>query len=139
MGKLIPVFYEKKVEKPTKKFPFRLTFAKAPTFSHTAVASIGTESPPSASSELFVEIHPKDAKKMHIHDQSKVKISTKAGHVKANACITERVLPGVVFIPFLPASGDAKTLRTIDPRAKIPELHAATCQIKGSGGKQSDQ
>jgi anaerobic selenocysteine-containing dehydrogenase len=85
-----------------------------------------------------VEINPKDAKKIHLHDQSKVKISTKAGYVKATACITERVLPGVVFIPFLPAGNDANILRTIDPRAKIPELNAATCQIKGSGGKQSD-
>ena len=86
-----------------------------------------------------MEINPKDANKIHINNQSKVKISTKAGHLKATASITERVLPGVVFIPFLPASGDAKILSTIDPRVKIPELNAATCQIKGSGGKQSDQ
>ena len=139
LGKFIPVFYEKKVEKPTKKYPFRLTFAKSPAFYNTPITSLDAEPPLPTSPELFVEINPRDANTIHIHNQSKVKISTKAGHLKATACITERVLPGVVFIPFFPASGDAKILSTIDPRVKFPELNAATCQIKGSGGKQSDQ
>ena len=139
LGKFIPVLTEKKTEKPTKKYPFRLTFAKTSAFYNTTLTPPDPESPLSTIPELFVEINPKDAKKIHIHNQSKVKISTKAGHAKATACITERVLPGVVFVPFLPNPVDAKHFSTIDPRAKIPELNAATCQIKGIGGKQSDQ
>jgi anaerobic selenocysteine-containing dehydrogenase len=85
-----------------------------------------------------VEINPKDAKKINTQNQSEVKISTRLGNVKATACITEKVLPGVVFIPFLPASNNGKIPSSVDPRAKIPELNAATCQVKGSGGKQGD-
>ena len=89
--------------------------------------------------EPFVEINPKDAKKIHIHDQSEVKISTKSGTTKAIARITERVLPGVIFIPFLPVQESGKTLTTEDPRAKIPELNAAICQVKGTGENKGEQ
>ncbi len=138
LGKLSPVFYEKKAEKPTQKYPFRLTFGKAPTFYSAAITHLEIKSSTPASSELFVELNPKDAKKINIQNQSVVKISTKLGNVKATACITEKILPGVVFIPFLPASNNGKILSSVDPRAKIPELNAATCQVKGSGGKQGD-
>lgn len=118
----------KKREKPTQKYPFYLTFGKSPTF----YSSVDPNTPP----ELFVEINPQDAKKIQIKDQSEVKISTKLGSLKATACISEKVLPGVVFIPFFLASdGDSRVFNTFDPRAKVPELNATACQIKASGGK----
>ncbi|KPJ55863.1 MAG: hypothetical protein AMJ42_06085 [Deltaproteobacteria bacterium DG_8] len=128
LGKFSPVLYKKKKEKPTKRYPFHLTFGKSPTF--YGLINLFT------SPELFIEINSKDAKKIHIQNQSEVKISTKLGSVKATACVSEKVLSGVVFIPFLPArGGDSRAFHTLDPRAKIPELNATTCQVKASGGK----
>lgn len=127
LGKFSTVVYKKKREKQTKKYPFYLTFGKSPTFYSSAN--------PSAPPELFVEINSKDAKNNHIRNQSEVKISTKLGSVKATACISEKILPGVVFIPFF-LSGDSRAFISLDPRAKFPELNATTCQVKVSGGKQ---
>ena len=127
-GKFLPTPLKRKREKPTQKYPFYLTFGKTPTF----YSSVN----PSTPSELFIEINTKDARKIHLKKQSEVKISTKLGSVKAIARISEKILPGVVFIPFfLTSEGDSRTFTTLDPRAKFPELTATTCQIKPSGGK----
>ena len=128
LGKFNTVFYKEKREKPTKKYPFHLTIGKSTIFYRSVNLS--------TSPELFLEINPKDAKKIHIRNLSEVKVSTKLGSVKAIACISEKVLPGVVFIPFFLASGsDSRAFHFSDPRARIPELNATTCQIKVSGGK----
>jgi formate dehydrogenase major subunit len=125
-GKFIPVVYEKKAEKPTQKYPFRLTFGKAAICLSTSTGD---------DSNLLVEMNAKDAKKIPVQHGGEVKIATKLGSVKAIVSITENVLPEVVFIPFLATSDLASPLNTVDPRAIMPELNTAVCQIKKSGGK----
>lgn len=128
LGKFTAIL-PKKRDKQTKKYPFYLTFGRS------LVSYDVLHSRPS--DELLIEINPKDAKKMHLRDQSEVKISTKLGTIKATACVSEKVLPGIVFIPFLPSRGtDHHAFSTIDPRVKSPELNTTTCQVKASGGKQ---
>jgi formate dehydrogenase major subunit len=133
-GHFIPVSYDKKVEKPTAKFPFHLTFGKTSTPT-TMVPQIEQEE----SSDLLVEINPKDAKKIPVQNHDEVKIVTKAGAITAITRITEKVLSGVVFIPFCASGGNGLSLNTCDPRTQCPELNAATCQIKKSGGKKGEQ
>jgi predicted molibdopterin-dependent oxidoreductase YjgC len=77
----------------------------------------------------------KDAKTIPVQQGGEVKIDTRLGSVKATVSITEKVLPGVVFIPHLPTSDLASPRNTVDPRALLPELNTAVCQIKKSGGK----
>jgi formate dehydrogenase major subunit len=125
-GKFIPVVYEKKAEKPTQKYPFRLTFGKAATSSSTPMGD---------DTNLLVEMNAKDAKRIPVSHGGEVKIATKLGSVKATVSITETVLPEVVFIPFLTISDLASPLNTVDPRVIMPELNTAVCQIKKSGGK----
>ena len=91
------------------------------------------------SSGLLVEINPKDAKKILVQNHDEVKIVTKAGAISAIALITEKVLTGVVFISFCASGENVFSLNTCDPRAQYPELKAATCQIKKSGGKKGEQ
>ena len=133
-GHFIPVSYDKKVEKPTAKYPFHLTFGKR-SMPPTMVPKIEH----AESSGLFVEINPKDAKKILVQNHDEVKIVTKAGAISAIVLITEKVLAGVVFIPFCASGENVFSLNTCDPRAQCPELKAATCQIKKSGGKKGEQ
>ncbi len=128
-GRFTPPAYDRKEEKPSKKFPFRLTCG--PVNTSSPAAGIGI--PPSAA-PLMIEINPRDAKKMLLQHPGEVKIFTRSGSVKATAIITDEVLPGVVCIPFLPAGCKGGWLRHLDPRAHIPQLHAQTCQVRKSGG-----
>jgi len=137
LGTFIPVTYEKKTEKPTAKYPFHLTFGKT-----TIPPSMATQEDPSPlpgqAPALLVEINSKDAKKISLQNKSGVKIITKQGSISATACITDRVLPGVVFIPFCSAGENGFSLTTCDPRAHFPELNTAICQIKKSGGEKGE-
>jgi formate dehydrogenase major subunit len=133
-GHFIPVSYEKKMEKPTAKYPFHLTIGKT-----TMPPSMVPEKENAELSDLLVEINPKDAKKILVQNHGAVMIATKAGSISATALITEKVLPGVVFIPFCVIGGNGVFLSSCDPRTQFPELNAATCQIKKSGGKKGEQ
>ncbi|MDX1778151.1 MAG: molybdopterin-dependent oxidoreductase, partial [Thermodesulfobacteriota bacterium] len=108
-GTFIPVTYEKKMEKPTVKYPFHLTFGKT-----TLPLGMVAREEDSALSEqvpaLLVEINSKDAKKVSVQNNSEVKIITKEGSISATARITDRVLPGVVFVPFCSAGGNGFSL-----------------------------
>ena len=138
-GKFIPTSYEKKVEKPTAKYPLHLTFGKTTMPATMATSGEDSALPDQASFDLFAEMNPKDAKIVAVQNHGEVKIITRGGSIKATALITERVLPGVVFIPFCAAGGNGYSPGTCDPRARLPELNAATCQIKKSGGKKGEQ
>ena len=128
-GRFTPAVYERKEEKPTKKYPFRLTCGQV--IVSVPPEQIGT---PSAEPVITVEINPKDAKKIPLQSSGEVKIITTWGSVKATALITDRVIPGVVFIPFVPAGVTAGAHGPLDPRVHVPQLNAQTCQIKKSGG-----
>ena len=52
------------------------------------------------SPELFVEINPADAQRLGIGADEEVRVSTKCGKIVAKASITNKVAPGVVFMPF---------------------------------------
>jgi formate dehydrogenase major subunit len=128
-ARFAPPVYDRKEEKPTKKYPFRLTCG--PVNGSAPAAQIST---PAAAVPLTLEINPRDAKKMSLQNLAEVKIFTRSGSVKATAIITDTVLSGVVFIPFPAAAGNDGSLRHFDPRVPIPQLHAQTCQVKKSGG-----
>jgi predicted molibdopterin-dependent oxidoreductase YjgC len=73
--------------------------------------------------EVFVQIHPKDAKRLNINEREEVKVRSRRGSLMAKAWVTERVRPGVVFIPmhFLENAANRLTNAALDPVTKTPE------------------
>ena len=47
----------------------------------------------------FLEIHPKDARKLNIEEQMMVEIKSRRGAGRFPARVTEAIAPGTVFIP----------------------------------------
>lgn len=129
-GRFIPALYEKKAERPTQKYPFRLTFGKAAT---------GMGPPAGGDVHLLVEMNAKDAKKIPLQQGEEVKITTRLGSVRATVSITDTVLPDVFFIPPPANATPESPLKEADPRALLPELNTAFCQIKKGGGKHGEQ
>ncbi len=125
----MPPSHDRKEEKPTKKYPFHLTCG--PINASSPAVQVGSPAP---AVPLTIEINPRDAKKMLLQHPGEVKIVTRSGSVKATAVISDAVLPGVVFIPFPAAAGNDGSIRHLDPRIALPQLHAPTCQVKKSGG-----
>jgi formate dehydrogenase major subunit len=80
--------------------------------------------------ELFVEINPKDAASLNVKHGDMVKVKTVRGGTEARARITEKVRPGMVFMPFHWQGTNTITSDALDPVAKIPEYKMAACRIE---------
>lgn len=82
--------------------------------------------------EALVEINPLDAGWQEIRTSDAIKVTSRRGEVVLRAIVTEKTIPGVVFIPFHFAEAAANLLTNdaLDPEAKIPEFKACAVKIE---------
>jgi len=80
--------------------------------------------------ELYVEINPADAASLKISHGDMVKVKTIRGETEARARITEKVKPGMAFMPFHWQGTNIITSDALDPISKIPEYKMAACRIE---------
>ena len=80
----------------------------------------------------LVEINPEDASRLELNDRGRVRIKSRRGVIEAEAWITERVPPGMIFANFhFPQSPtNALTLAALDPIAKIPEYKVCAVDLE---------
>jgi predicted molibdopterin-dependent oxidoreductase YjgC len=80
----------------------------------------------------YVEITPKDAKRLALANGELVSVQTRRGQIETKALITERVPEGVIFIPFHFAECAANVLTNpaLDPKAKIPEYKVCAAKVE---------
>ena len=81
-------------------------------------------------SELYVQINPLDAAKLKIADGDMVAVITRRGEAEAHARITDRVMPGMAFMPFHYHGTNLLTSDALDPVSRIPEYKMAACRIE---------
>jgi len=89
--------------------------------------------------EMFAEINPADANKLGIKDGSKVWIhSPEGGKVLVMAMVTERVAPGVTFMPFhFGGYWQGKDLRSKYPKGADPYVLGEAMNMDGTYGYDS--
>jgi formate dehydrogenase alpha subunit len=82
--------------------------------------------------EAKVEIHPYDAEANGIQTNDAIKVSTRRGEIFLRAEVTEKTIPGVIFIAFHFAEAAANFLTNdaMDPEAKIPEFKACAVRFE---------
>jgi anaerobic selenocysteine-containing dehydrogenase len=80
----------------------------------------------------LVEINPVDAAHKDLEDRCRVRITSRRGSIEAEAWVTDRVPPGMVFANFhFPASSaNELTLAALDPVAKIPEYKVCAVRLE---------
>ncbi len=80
--------------------------------------------------ELYVEINPEDATTLKVRHGEMVKVKTVRGETEARARVTDKVKPGMAFMPFHWQGTNIITSDALDPVAKIPEYKMAACKIE---------
>ncbi len=81
-------------------------------------------------SELYIEISPEDAAKLKIRQGEMAIVKTRRGETEARARVTDKVRPGVAFMPFHWQGTNIITSSALDPVSKIPEYKVAACRIE---------
>ncbi len=111
-------------------YPFWLTTGRVYAHYHTGTMTRNSPSLDFEIKEGFLEINPKDAEGLEVCDGHTVSIASRRGEITTRIMITERVEPGVVFMPFHFEESNVNKLTNpaYDPIAKIPELKV--CAVK---------
>jgi formate dehydrogenase alpha subunit len=81
--------------------------------------------------EALLEINPVDAEVLRVKDQDPMRVTSRRGSIVLRAKVTEKSIPGVVFIPFFFAEAAANILTNpaMDPLAKIPEFKSCAVRV----------
>jgi formate dehydrogenase major subunit/formate dehydrogenase alpha subunit len=82
--------------------------------------------------EALVEMNPADAEKLGLNGKGIVRVTSRRGAIEAQAWITDRVPPGMVYANFhFPnASANELTHAALDPVAKIPEYKIVAVKVE---------
>ena len=79
----------------------------------------------------FVQINPRDTRRVGIADRRPVLVSTRRGEVNALARVTDAIIPGVLFMTFHFEKGPAAlTNAALGPQAKIPEYKVYAARVR---------
>ena len=86
----------------------------------------------------LIEVSPTDAQRLELRDgQQRVRVTSRRGSIEAEAWVTDRVPPGMVYanFHFPEASANELTLAELDPVAKIPEYKVCAVKVEKANGK----
>ena len=82
--------------------------------------------------EALIEVNDLDAEKLGLNGNKRVRVSSRRGTIEAQAMVTDRVPPGMVFanFHFPEASANELTIAALDPVAKIPEYKICAVKVE---------
>jgi len=130
-GRFSPVEYKPPAEEPDPEYPLVLTTGRLLTHYHTGSMTRRVKPLNELVPENRVWINPADAERLGVAADQEVAVESRRGAIKVKARITEKVPPGVVFIPFHFGESPANALTNpaLDPVAKIPEYKVAAVRV----------
>ncbi|MCX8083805.1 MAG: nitrate reductase [Calditerrivibrio sp.] len=130
--------YKEAAENPDKDYPFFLTTGRVIEQWHTGTMTNRIPEIARAHPYAYVEIHPEDAKKYSITNGDMVEVESKRGKVILPALVTQKSLPGILFIPMHDQHKDRMVNfvcnDAIDPGSFEPEYKVAAVRIKRISG-----
>ena len=130
VGKFHAITYKEPAENIDDEYPLILTTGRNMFHFHTGTMSRRSDKLNSEVSKAYIEIHPDDWENISNGVTNRVQVSSRRGEIELEARVTDRIKPGVVFIPFhfAEAAANALTNSAFDPIAKIPEYKV--CAVK---------
>jgi formate dehydrogenase major subunit/formate dehydrogenase alpha subunit len=82
--------------------------------------------------EALVEVNPDDAAVLGLNGNKRVRVTSRRGSIEAEAWVTDRVPPGMVFanFHFPEASANELTIAALDPVSRIPEYKICAVKVE---------
>ena len=129
-AKFFPLVYNPSPEQPDEKYPFMLTTGRVLYHWHGGTLTRHSNLDFAAPAPI-VEINPADAPRRGIKQNEVVRVTSRRGSVVLRARLTERVAPGVVFVPFhyAEAAANMLTIDAVDPQALIPDYKVCAVNL----------
>src|SRR5680860_595979 len=131
-GKLSAIEYIEPAESVDQEYQFVLTTGRELVHYHTGTLSRRAPGVDALVPEGRLEINPDDAARLGIEEGSRVRVTSRRGSIEPLAWVTDRVAPGLVFMPFhyWEAPANRLTNPVLDPVAKIPEYKVSAVKLQ---------
>jgi formate dehydrogenase alpha subunit len=132
VGKFHAIRYKEPAEATDQQYPLILTTGRIMFHFHTGTMSRRVDKLNNEVPEAYIEMHPDDAQKVALGREKRVRVSSRRGEIELVVRVTDRIKPGVVFIPFhfAEAAANALTNSAFDPIAKIPEYKICAVKVE---------
>jgi len=131
-GQFFAIHHREPAEVPDEEYPLWLTTGRTYFHFHTTSMTRRAELLLWEVPTAYVEISREDADRFEIQDGEVVRLTTRRGSVELQAIVTDRVGPGLLFVPFHFAEAAANRLTNdaLDPVANIPELKVCAVRLE---------
>ncbi len=132
LGKFTPIDHTPPAEMPDADYPMVLSTGRVLYHWHGGEMTRRAKGLLEIYPEALIEINPEDAQTMGLDGHKRVRVSSRRGSIEAEAWITDRVPPGMVYanFHFPDASANELTIAALDPIAKIPEYKVCAVKVE---------
>jgi len=132
LGHFQVVEFKPPAELPDEEYPYVLTTGRSMFHYHTGTMTRRTPRLLDEVPHGFVEVNPEDASKAGIKNKDMVTLETRRGSIEAEARVTDKMPPGLLFVPFhFPDScANVLTIPALDPSAKCAETKVCAVRMK---------
>jgi formate dehydrogenase major subunit/formate dehydrogenase alpha subunit len=132
LGKFHPIEHIPPAEMPDNDFPMILSTGRVLYHWHGGQMSRRSKGLLEIYPQALIEVNEEDAAKLGLNGNKRVRVSSRRGSIEAEALVTDRVPPGMVFanFHFPEASANELTIAALDPVAKIPEYKVCAVRVE---------
>ena len=132
-GLFAPIEHIPPAELPDDDYPFILSTGRVLYHWHGGEMTRRAQGLLAVYDRPLVEVNPDDAARLGLDGHRRVRLTSRRGQIEAEAWVTERVPPGMVFANFhFPAESNANllTIAALDPVSKIPEYKVCAVKVE---------
>ncbi|MFA5873175.1 MAG: molybdopterin dinucleotide binding domain-containing protein [Anaerolineales bacterium] len=131
-GKFAPIDHIPPAELPDDEFPVLLSTGRVLYHWHGGQMTRRAKGLMGVYGRALVEVNPEDAARWNAKDGTHLRVTSRRGSIEAEAWVTDRVPPGMVFanFHFPETSANILTHASLDPVAKIPEYKIVAVRVE---------
>ncbi len=132
LGKFAPIEHIPPQEMPDDAYPMLLSTGRVLYHWHGGEMTRRAAGLMEVYGQALIEVNPDDAAHLGLNGNKRVKVTSRRGEIQAEAWVTDRVPPGMVFanFHFPEASANELTLAALDPVCKIPEYKICAVKVE---------
>ncbi len=141
LGKFMPIEHVPPAEMPDDEYPVLLSTGRVLYHWHGGEMTRRAQGLMEVYGQALIEVNPEDAKHLGIEmdgfgrkpsQARRVRVTSRRGQIEAEAWVTDRVPPGMIFanFHFPEASANELTIAALDPIAKIPEYKICAVKVE---------
>jgi len=131
-GKFVPIDHVPPAELPDDEFPVLLSTGRVLYHWHGGQMTRRAKGLMEVYNLALVEVNPEDAIRWNTKDGAHLRVTSRRGSIEAEAWVTDRVPPGMVYanFHFPETSANILTHASLDPIAKIPEYKIVAVRVE---------